>query len=109
MSRKQISLRQPIIVYLLPDEIQRLNDGLANSPCRSMSEYCGLLLTRKAVPQYYRNKSFDEFMGEAILLRKELQTLREKMPHGTIDEKRLIMLIEQIKETINRIADICLH
>jgi|SRR5579872_394583 len=108
MRPNKTSYGKRLCVYLRPEERQKLIEGQANSTCRSLSEYARTILAGKPVKVFYRNKSFDEFMGEAILLRKELREIREKMPLGGVNEQRLLMLMEQIKETINRIADICM-
>ncbi len=85
-------------IHVSKEDFQRLQQGLANSTCWTMTEYCRKLLTGKPITVFYRNQSFDAFIEEAIILRKRLQLL------GQGDEL-LIPLIDDIKNCINKIYD----
>ena len=98
-----------IQLHLRPEDYQKIVAEKSNSTCRTVSEYIRKKLTGRRIHVYYRNKSFDDFMPEAILLRRELQSIREQFPDDEISKTRLISLIEEIKETVNRIADTCMQ
>jgi len=80
------------------DDFERLQQGLAGSTCWTMTEYCRKLLTGKPVTVFYRNQSLDGFIHEAIALRKALQQIGQ-------DHERLVPLLNDIKNCINKIYD----
>jgi len=85
-------------IQIQEEDFKKLQQGLANSTCWTMTEYCRKLLTGKPVTVFYRNQSLDEFIQEAITLRKHLQEIGQKNEH-------LTPLINDIKNCINKIYD----
>jgi len=98
-----------VTVGLKPEERAQIENRLANSTCRSLSEYVRKVALEEPVIFFYRSKSFDEYVVEAIILRKELQELRKMAPWDKSNEERLLLLLEQIKENTNKLADCVLE
>jgi hypothetical protein len=92
-----------IEVCVSPLELQRIKDNLANSTCHNLSQYVRKCSLGDPVTVYYRNKSLDEFVGEIIRLRKELQETRQHFSKEKEDQA--LELITAIKQTINQLAD----
>ena len=112
-------------VRLKPEEHQALKKNLGQTTCRKMSEYARRVLLAKPVTVAYRNRSLDEFMGEMIRLRKELNALANNFNQAVkklhalertaefktwlmeyeADKKTLLDKVDEIKGRINRIAD----
>jgi len=84
-------------------ELQRIKDNVANSTCHNLSQYVRQCSLGDPVTVYHRNKSFDEFVNEIISLRRELQEMRKFFSKEK--EEQAIVLITQIKESINKLAD----
>jgi len=92
-------------VALYKEELEHLRQAMLGSTCRSLNEYCRKLLFDNPVRVFYRDQSFDAFVEEAIVLRNEMQAVREKGPLTSDGERRLITLQEEIKRCINKIFD----
>ena len=98
-------LNSVVAVGLFKEDYDRLKRAKLNSVCRTMSEYCRKLLLGKPIRVYYRDQSFDAFVGEAIELRKEMEKIREGGTFSPEGERQLIALQEEIKKCINKIFD----
>jgi len=85
-------------INLSDDDFEKLKQEVAKSTCWSMSEFGRRILMGKPITIFYRNQSLDEFIQEAIMLRKDLQQL-------TFKDDRLRPLLEEIKSCINKIYD----
>jgi hypothetical protein len=94
-----------LTIRLKVKEYERLKERFANTTCRSLNRYARNVLSNAPVKVFFRNKSFDEFVEEAILLRKEMQLIREHLPFTKDSENRLVELHLEIKESINKLAD----
>jgi len=56
-------------------EYQKLNIGFKNSTKRKLSQYARSILLNKPITVYTRNRSYDDFVSEMILLRSELKAI----------------------------------
>jgi hypothetical protein len=56
-------------------EYKELEQKWQKSNCRKLSDYVRRMIFEKPIVSNYRNKSMDELMAEAILLRKELNAI----------------------------------
>jgi hypothetical protein len=112
-------------VPLTVPEQETLRDALSQSTCRTISEYARKKLFDKPIKIFTRNQSLDDFMGEMILLRNELnaignnfnqlvkglQTLQqtEQIKHwaglNEISKELLLQKVEEIKLKISQIND----
>ena len=95
-------------VYYSPRELERLEKEFARSSCRTLSKYIREV-SLKSPFLVYRNRAFDQFVEEVVLLRKEMQEIREKTVLTKEYEIRLIQLYEELKNSINKLIDICLQ
>ena len=74
--REQISNREKWLhVRLTAAEYQRINMGFKNSTKRKLSQYVRSILLDKPITIYTRNRSYDDFVAETILLRNELKAI----------------------------------
>jgi len=87
------------------EEWGKLQRDWANSTCRSVSEYVRKIILHQPVAIYYRNKSFDDFIEEAIALRNEMQLIRLDARLDMASQERLIQVQEAIKKSINQLVD----
>jgi hypothetical protein len=62
-------------IRLTAAEYQRINTGFKNSTKRKLSQYARSILLDKPITVYTRNRSFDDFVAEIILLRNELKAI----------------------------------
>jgi len=104
-NKKEKYLDKYVHVALFAEDLEKLQAGMRNSTCRSLSEYCRGLLLGEPITLFYRDQSFDAFIEEAIVLRKEMRSLREELPFTDEGEQRLIALEGEIKLCINKIFD----
>jgi hypothetical protein len=104
MSRKKVIFYK-LQVAVSKEEFEKAKKRLANSTCRTLTELVRKSVLGKPVTTFTRSRSFDEFMEEAIALRKEMQAIRQNLPFTIEGETRLIAIQEDIKTCINKIFD----
>ncbi len=90
-------------------EYEHLVKEYGNTTYRSLTEYIRKRLSGKPVAIFYRSKSFDEFIDEAISLRAEMEAIRKDQPLSKENEERVIELMKRVKEKISQLVDICLQ
>ena len=103
-------------VRLKPEEFEKLQKRFRRSACLKMSDFLRRHLMKKPLINNYRNRSLDDFMGEMILLRKELnaigsnlnQTVKKLHTLNQIHEFRQWMTAYELEKRIlsNKIDDI---
>ncbi len=59
-------------IRLTESEFKKIHTGFSKSTKRKRSEYIRSILLNKPITFYTRNQSFDDFLAEMILLRREL-------------------------------------
>jgi len=91
------------------EDIQRLKEQAARSTCGSLSEFARRLLLGRQATVLYRNESLDKFLDEAVLLRNELAMMRQTLSWTGENEKRMIILLENIQSIISKIYEQCKH
>jgi hypothetical protein len=112
-------------IRLTEDELEKINKQFSNSVCQKLSEYARKKLLDKPVVIRYRNQSFDDFVGEMILLRNELsaigsnfnQTVKRLHTINNVSEinalvrdneihkEQFFKKVDEIKEKINKFSD----
>jgi MobC-like protein len=127
--KEKINSSKRLVVKLTAPEQKALRDALSKSTCRYFSEYARKKLFDKPIKIFTRNQSLDDFMGEMILLRNELnaigndfnqlvkglQTLQqtEQIRHwaglNEITKELLQQKVEEIKLKISQINDLWLQ
>jgi uncharacterized phage infection (PIP) family protein YhgE len=100
VNRKQVTYSQR--------ELEQLQEDFSKSSCGMITQYIREV-SLKSPFDIYRNRAFDQFVEEVIVLRKEMQGIRENMVHTKENEIRLIQLHEEIKSSINKLMDICMQ
>lgn len=125
MKEQKINRTKWLHLRLSPEEYARLHGQFSKTTCRKLSEYGRKILLGKPVVVTYRNQSLDDFMSEMMRLRSELNSIGNNFNqavkklhtlHDTSEikswllgyelEKQVLMnRVDQIKMSINKIAD----
>jgi len=93
-------------ICISESELTRLRENCGRSNCKNLSEYIRKVSLGDPVTIFYRNKSFDEFVEEVVLLRNQLQDLCARLPPEPRGYEVLILeLIVKMKASINKLAD----
>lgn len=96
------------IIHYTTREWKQLHQDFSASSCGNFTQYIRNL-TLKAPFDIYRNRSFDSFVTEIVLLRQAMQELGKNPLLSTEHEKCLIQLHEEIKNQINKLIDVCMQ
>jgi len=75
MAVKKTNRNKWIHIRLTENELKKIQTGFLSSTCRKRSEYVRDILLEKPVTIYTRNKSYDDFVAEIILLKNELKAI----------------------------------
>lgn len=101
--------RYSLICSVSLEQYQMFKAAWRSSICRSQSEYIRRKLMDQPITVNQRNQSFDDFMAEMILLRKELNAIVAGVKTNTVIPESLGHLllekISEIKLKINQIND----
>lgn len=96
-----------VSIHYTEGERQELKKKVANSTCRTTSEFIRKTTLGRPLHVFYRNKSFDEFVDECIALRKESRTIRETIPLDSLGMARLLAIQEKIHSAIIKLSEKC--
>jgi hypothetical protein len=108
MAGKKGKLRDKrIIVLYSNEEFQQVKMLFARSISTTISSYVRKISLEEPVEIINRNSSFDDFIAEIVLLRKEMASIRQL---GLTPEREMLIirLQEEIKLIINKIANLCM-
>ncbi|HRO45877.1 plasmid mobilization relaxosome protein MobC [Agriterribacter sp.] len=75
MSEQKHNRDKWLHIRLTQLEFKKIHKGFSNSTKRKISEYVRAILLEKPITVYTRNQSFDDFVAELILLRRELNAI----------------------------------
>lgn len=75
MSEQKNNRDKWVHIRLTQHEFKKIKTGFSNSTKRKISEYVRAILLDKPITVYTRNQSFDDFVAELILLRRELNAI----------------------------------
>ena len=89
-------------------EFDQIKKNFAKSSCRTLVQYIREM-SLKCPFNIHRNRAFDQFVEEVIELRKEMQAIRETKVLSGENEVRLLALLEEIKNCINKLIDLCMQ
>jgi hypothetical protein len=106
MAKKQ-NRDQRLRLYYTREEYQRVKVLMAQSNHRTMSGYVRQISLGKPVVVAVRNRSFDLFIDEIIILRKELAAIMRGVALTTEQKERIIAIQEEVRILINKIAQLC--
>ena len=110
---------------LTPAEYEKLEKKCKASTCNKISDYVRRNLFDKNIVTTYRNASLDDFMGEMIRLRSELNAVGNNFNQAVkklhtlnhipefrnwiisyeLEKKILLNKVDEVKNHINKIAD----
>jgi len=125
MERKENNRTKWIHLRLKPEEYQKIVKEFSRSTCRKISEYVRNKLLEKPIVTNYRNQSLDEFMGELIRLRGELNAIGNNFNQAVkklhtvqqipefkawlvsyeLERKILFNKVDEVKKHIQKIAE----
>src|SRR5262249_45154943 len=97
-----------VVVLYQDADFEALKKAFAKSNCRTISGYVRKVSLQQPVEIITRNASFDDLVQEIVSLRKELASVRQTFRTGSENEVRLLSLQEDIRDRINKIADLCM-
>jgi len=84
---------------------EQLKKEFSASTCRSLNIYLRKRVFEGRVTVAYRNKSMDDFLTEAMRLRKLLEDAWTIGLFDPASRERYLVVMAKIKEQINQIAD----
>ena len=90
------------------EEIEELQKKYARSTCQTLSSYVRKVSLEEPVEMIVRNGSFDSFVDEIVVLRKEMKVISQQALLPPDMQERLVQLHEEIKIYIHKIADLCM-
>jgi hypothetical protein len=88
-----------IIVLYTEEEFARVKKHFARSTSRTMAGYVRKVSLEEPVEITVRNASFDAFIDEIMVLRKEM---------AACSKESLVELHVEIKNKINKIVELCM-
>ncbi|MBN8850250.1 MAG: hypothetical protein J0H07_00185 [Sphingobacteriales bacterium] len=94
-------------ISITAGEYQKIKDGYAVTTCRSMSEYVRRLMFGRPITFCYRNRAFDDFIEEAIRLRKALILFCNQGGFNEQERNELTGKIEEIRSITIKISETC--
>ena len=98
---------QRVIALYGDEEFEVLRKLYARSTCRSISGYVRKVSLEEPVGIVTRNGSFDSFIEEIIVLRKKMMEVYREGKWSLANQERLVILHQEIKLVIDKIADLC--
>jgi hypothetical protein len=108
--QKPVNNKRPDIrVRYSQEEFLRLRKAFARSNCNTIGSYARKMTLGEPIDIIHRNASFDAFVEEMALLRKEMAAIRNGVRWSPENQETLIRLQQRIQETIERIATLCMH
>ena len=125
MEEQDMKRSQWLHLRLNPTEYDQIHRQFTKTTCRKMSEYARKVLLHKPITATYRNQSLDDFMAEMMRLRQELNSLGNNFNQAVkklhtlhqmvefrawlmtweLERKILLNKVEEIKKSIDKIAD----
>lgn len=94
-------------ISITKGEYQKIKDGFATSTCRSMSGYVRKLMFGRPITFCYRNRAFDDFIEEAIRLRKALVQCCSEGGLKEAGRNELMQKMDEIRSIIIKISETC--
>lgn len=89
-------------------EFEALRTLYARSMCRTFSSYVRKVSIEEPVAVALRNVSFDGFVEEVAVLRKEMKQIYQEGKLDRENQQRLVVIHEEIKLLIDKISELCM-
>lgn len=107
--QKPVNNKRPELrVRYTPEEFARLKKAFARTGYNQIGTYARKMTLGEPIEIINRNGSFDSFIEEIGLLRKEMAALRNQNELSAEHQQRLIEIQQQIQDVINKIATLCM-
>jgi len=94
-------------VSMTRKEYEKVKEGFAASTCRTISEYARKLIFGRKITVCYRNRAFDDFMEEAIRLRKALVLFCGQGGFDEREKMNVLQKVEEIRSIVVKISETC--
>jgi hypothetical protein len=109
MQRPVNNKRPEIRVRYTAEEFARLKKAFIKTTCGTIGSYARKMSLGEPIEVISRNGSFDAFVEEIVLLRIEMAAIRKNDRLTTENQQILVRLHQQIQQTIDKIARLCMH
>ena len=96
-------------ISITKKEYQKVKEGFALTTCRSLSEYVRKLMFGRRITICYRDRAFDDFIEEAIRLRKALLLCADQGGFDEHERMKLLQKTEEIRSIVIKISETCLQ
>jgi TolA-binding protein len=107
--QKPVNNKRPELrVRYTPEEFARLKKAFSRTEYNQIGTYARKMTLGEPIAVVVRNGSFDSFVEEIGLLRKQMEAVRNENELSAANQARLIQLQEQIQEVINKIVRLCM-
>ncbi|HLZ88129.1 MAG TPA: hypothetical protein VKQ52_12835 [Puia sp.] len=107
MKKETSHKRGEVKVRYTAEDFIRVKKAFARSTCTTIAGYVRKISLGEPIEIITRNASFDTFIEEIVLLRKEMAVLRTQINLSPADQANLFRLHEHIQQTIDKIAALC--
>ena len=109
MARKPGKIRtQRVIVLYSDEEFDKFRRLFACSTSRTFASYVRKVSLEEPVGIVMRNVSFDAFMDEIVVLRKEMSAISRLAQLTPEKQDQLVQVYENIQHSIYKIVDLCM-
>jgi hypothetical protein len=106
--QKPVNNQRPELrVRYSPEEFVRLKKAFARTAYNQIGTYARKMTLGEPIVMVQRNGSFDAFIEEIILLRREMTATRNA-GMSAANQELLLRLQERIQNLIEKIADLCM-
>ena len=109
MQKPADNKRPEVRVRYTVEEFHRLKQGYVRTTCNTLGGYVRKVSLGQPVEIINRNKSFDDFVQEIVLLRKEMAALRQDNRSSPGQHAHLELLHQKIQTTIDKIVQLCMQ
>jgi DNA-binding FadR family transcriptional regulator len=107
--QKAVNNQRPELrVRYTPEEFARLKKAFAKTAYNQIGTYARRMTLQEPIAIVQRNGSFDSFVEEIGVLRKEMATLRMSGDFSPENQQRLLQFHQQIQVAIDKIVDLCM-
>ena len=97
-----------VITLYSDDEFEELRKKYARTTCRTFSGYVRKVSLEEPVAVVVRNGSFDAYVDEITVLRKQMRQIYEEGKLDRENQERLISIHGEMKVVIDKIFELCM-
>jgi len=100
--------KQRVLVLFTDEEFSQVKKHFGRSTSNTLGNYIRDVSLQVPIQVVHRNLSFDGFVEELVLLRKELSSIRQ-LPLTPAIGQQIIRLHEDIRNKTYQIVDLCMQ